>query len=139
MKIYITSRFKGAADNKSAIEKLCQAVRDAGAEDFHFIRDVEQHQPDFFATQEQVWEATKSSLKECDALLIDVSDSPSGGCLIEAGMAFALGKPIYVITKKGTHYKDFYTGIASAIYEYEDIGEVTSFLRTSVFQDPTLE
>ncbi|MBP7760190.1 hypothetical protein KA093_00130 [Candidatus Saccharibacteria bacterium] len=40
MKVYITARFKAAAEQRDSIEALCKAVRDAGMEDFCFIRDI---------------------------------------------------------------------------------------------------
>lgn len=129
MKIYITSRFKGSEDNKAQIEELCNAVRNAGIEDFHFIRDIEHYQSNFFDSQKKLWEAAKEQLKVCDALLVDVSDNPSGGRVAEAGMAYALNIPIYVIAKKGTEYKDFYTGIAEKIFEYEELSDITPWLK----------
>lgn len=130
MKIYITSRFKGSQENRAEIEKLCLAVRDAGIEDFHFIRDVENFQPNFFKTQEELWENARNQIAECDALLIDITDQPSGGRLIEAGIAYALDKPVYVIMKNDTIYKDFYTGIADAIFKYNSIEDVTDHLKS---------
>lgn len=130
MKIYITSRFKGSQENRAEIEKLCLAVRDAGIEDFHFIRDVENFQPNFFKTQEELWENARNQIAECDALLIDITDHPSGGRLIEAGIAYALDKPVYVIMKNDTIYKDFYTGIADAIFKYNSIEDVTDHLKS---------
>lgn len=129
MKIYITSRFKGSSENMDDIEKLCSAVRDAGMEDFHFIRDVEHYQPNVFKDQKELWSAALKYLTECDALLIDISDAPSGGRLVEAGMAYALNMPIYVIVKQGIKYKDFYNGIATSIYEYDEIGDITKWLK----------
>lgn len=131
MKIYVTSRFKGSSENKDAIEKLCSAVRDAGMEDFHFIRDIEHYQPNFFKDQKELWSTALKQLTDCDALLIDISDSPSGGRLIEAGMAYALNIPIYVIVKNGVKYKDFYYGTASSIYTYNEYGDITQRLKSS--------
>jgi len=131
MKIYITSRFKGSSENKENIEKLCLAVRDAGMEDFHFIRDVEHYQPNFFKNQKELWSAALKYLTKCDALLIDISDSPSGGRLVEAGMAYALNMPIYVIVKQGIKYKDFYNGIATSIYEYDELSDITKQISLS--------
>jgi len=128
MKIYITSRFKGSIDNKADIDKLCAAVRDAGMKDFNFIRDIENYQPNFFKNQKELWEAALSNLIECDALLIDVSDSPGGGRLVEAGMAYSLNKPIYVIMRNNIEYKDFYNGIATAIFKYDEFSDITKQL-----------
>lgn len=129
MKFYVTARFKGSTENKEEIEKLCQVVREAGHEDFHFIRDVEKYQPNFFKNQKEVWAASKRFLEECDALLVDVTDQPSGGRIVEVGMAFAMNKPIYVIAKKGTPYKDFYAGVAASIFEYGRIEDVAQRLK----------
>ena len=131
MKIYITSRFKGSSENKAEIEKLCSAVRSAGMEDFHFIRDIEHYQSNFFKDQKELWAAALKCLTECDALLIDISDSPSGGRLVEAGMAYSLNKPVYVIVKNGVEYKDFYNGIATSIFKYDEVGDITKQLKLS--------
>ncbi|MGB4420524.1 MAG: nucleoside 2-deoxyribosyltransferase [Candidatus Saccharimonadales bacterium] len=129
MRIYIASRFKNSSENKDEIEKLCLAVRNTGMEDFHFIRDVEKYQPNFFKSQKELWVAALKYLNECDALLIDISDSPSGGRVVEVGMAYALGKPIYVIVKNGVEYKNFYDGIATAVFKYNEISDVTKHLK----------
>ena len=129
MKIYITARFKSSADNKVEIENLCSAVRAAGMHDFHFIRDVENYQTGFFSTPKDLWQSARQHIAECDALLIDISDNPSGGRVVEAGIAYALGKPIYVIVKNDIDYKDFYNGIADAIIHYDDIGDITDKLK----------
>lgn len=129
MRIYITSRFKGAVENKEDIERLCMAVRAAGLEDFHFIRDVEKYQSNFFNSQKELWDAARRYISECDAMLVDISDSPTGGRLIEVGIAYALNKPIYIIVKRGITYKNFYEGIATSIIQYDEIEDITQELR----------
>lgn len=131
MKVYITTRFKGAKENIEEIENLCTAVRNAGMEDFHFIRDVENYEHTFDNPRE-LWEVAMQKIIDCDALLIDISDSPSGGRLVEAGIAYAIHKPIIVIIKKGIEYKDFYEGIASYIVKYEDFNDITVELKNLI-------
>jgi nucleoside 2-deoxyribosyltransferase len=63
--------------------------------------------------------------------LIDISDSPSGGRLVEVGMAYSLNKPVYAIVKNGVEYKDFYNGIATSIFKYDEIGYITKQLKLS--------
>ena len=128
MKIYITSRFDGSLDNKEEIDNLCSAVRNAGIEDFHAIRDMAEP----FNNQRDLWETARKYINECDALLVDVSDSPSGGRLVEVGMAFSLYKPVYVIVKNGVDYKNFYNGIATSIFKYDEISDITSQLKLSL-------
>lgn len=129
MKMYVTSRFDSAVANKADIEQLCLAVRASGYIDFSFIRDIEQFDPDHFRTQKEVWDASLAHLRKCDALLVDVSDIPSGGRIVEVGMAFALEKPIYVVCKSGVLYKNFYRGVAAKIIEYEEINDITEQLK----------
>lgn len=127
--MYITARFSDAAESKDRIDESCAAVAAAGFEDFHFIRDVEHYQKNVFPTQRELWATAKECIEACDALLIDVSDAPSGGRVVEAGIAYALGKPVFVIVQKGIPYKDFYNGIATAVIEYESLSDIVPELR----------
>ncbi len=135
MRCYVTSRFKNAVEERDAILALCSAVKSAGYEDVSFIRDIEQFNPRHFTTQQEVWTASLELLKTCDCLLIDISDHPSGGRIVEAGMAFALGLPIFVIAKQDTEFKKFYEGIATDIIHYSSYADVTSALAAHV-QNP---
>lgn len=127
--MYITARFSDATESKDRIDELCAAVAVAGFEDLHFIRDVEHYQKNVFPSQKALWAKAKECIEECDALLVDVSDSPSGDRVVEAGIAYALGKPVFVIVQKGVAYKDFYDGIAEAVIEYETPSDITDELR----------
>lgn len=128
MQVYITARFKNAKENKNGIEKLCAAVKSAGMVDFSFIRDIENYEKTF-DNPKDLWNAALKELEQCDALLVDVSDSPSGGRVVEVGMAYALRKPIFVVLKKGTHLKEFYKGVACLVIEYEEIEDIIRPLR----------
>jgi nucleoside 2-deoxyribosyltransferase len=70
-------------------------------------------------------------INECDALLVNISDNPSGSRLVEIGMAYSLNKPIYVIAKNSVDYKDFYNGIATSIFKYDEIDDITKQLKFS--------
>lgn len=127
MKVYITSRFKGK-DNRQEIEALCKAVHDAHMVDFNFTRDVEKYEKIFDGPKE-LWAKAYDELGACDALLIDVSDGPTGGRLVEAGMAYALRKPVIVTMKKGVHYKELFDGISDTVIEYDDHADLTAQLK----------
>ena len=128
MKVYITSTYKGE-ENKVEIENICSLVRQSGFEDFSFIRDIESYQKTFTDTKELMNRAKEEILK-CDALLLDVTQK-STGRTIEAGIAFANGKKIIIIAKRGACIKDTLKGVADVVIEYdtlEDIVEpLTSF------------
>ena len=127
MVVCVTARFKGT-ENKTDIEALCSAVHAAGLEDFSFIRDVENYQKTFDDPKE-LWDRARIEISACDALLIDISDVPSGGRIIEVGMAFALDIPIVVVVKKGVAHKEIYDGVAEEIIEYETYKDITKALK----------
>ena len=126
-KVYIAVRFKGADQNKDHIEQLGAAVRAAGMQDFCFVRDVEHYQH-VYDDLKLLWRDTLSEMKKCDSLLIDVTDQPSGGRVVELGIAYALGMSIYVVTKPNTPRKGFYDGIATKIIEYNNYSDITNVL-----------
>ncbi|MGB3023611.1 MAG: hypothetical protein WBB39_02280 [Candidatus Saccharimonadales bacterium] len=96
-------------------------------EDFCFIRDIEHYQK-LFDDPKELWERSLAELRDCDGLLIDVSDIPSGGRIIEVGMAYALSMPIIVIVKNPVEYKEFYDGVANIVIRYDSLSDVTEKL-----------
>ena len=129
MKIFITSSF---GDSKEEIEKLCAIVKSAGFEDFSFIRDVENYQK-IFENPKDLMKRSEDEIKNCDVLLIDMTDKPTGRA-IEAGMAYSLGKKIIVIMKKGTAIKDTTRGIADAVIEYDVIENILPELKNIILK-----
>ncbi len=120
MKLFITASFQG--DNKKEIEHLCELVKMAGFEDFCFIRDVENYKKIFDDPQE-LMKRSRDEVGKSDALLIDMTDKPTGRA-IEAGIAFALNKKVIVIAKRGTQIKDTTRGIASLLIEYDVVDDI---------------
>lgn len=129
MKVFVTARFRNA--NREAIESLCAAVKAAGMEDFSFIRDVENYQK-VFDNPVDLWQRAREEIGACDALLVDVSDSPTGGRVIETGIAFGLKMPVFVIVKRGVEYKDIFDGVATKVIEYDSYDDVTASLASLV-------
>lgn len=127
MKVYVATRFMGA-DNKHEVEALCKAVRDAGLRDFSFVRDVENYKKTF-DDPKQLWARSYDEIGACDALLVDVSDNPSGGRLVEAGMAYALGKTVITVKQKGVEHKAVFDGISRAVITYTDYKDLSAQLK----------
>lgn len=124
MRIFITSSF---GDSKEEIERLCSIVKSAGFEDFSFIRDIENYQK-IFNDPKELMSRAREEIEKSDALLIDMTDKPTGRA-IEAGMAYALGKKIIVIMKKDTKIKDTTRGIADVVIEYDEVEDISSQLK----------
>lgn len=127
MKVYVATRFKGA-ENKHEVEALCAAVRAAGLRDFSFVRDVENYEKTF-DDPKQLWAKAYDEIGACDAFLVDVSDNPSGGRLVEAGMAYALGKTIITIKRKGVSHKAVFDGISRTVITYDGYKDLTAQLK----------
>ncbi|HEX8923340.1 MAG TPA: nucleoside 2-deoxyribosyltransferase, partial [Patescibacteria group bacterium] len=77
---------------------------------------------------EEVMNRAMDEIKKSDWLLIDMTDKPTGRA-IEAGMAFAAGKNIVAIMKKGTIIKDTVKGISKAVIEYDKIEDILPELK----------
>jgi nucleoside 2-deoxyribosyltransferase len=128
MKLFVTARFKGD-ENIADIERLCRIARNAGFDDFCFIRDIEKYQRGVFSDSHELMARAREELLKCDALLIDVTDSPGGGRVIEAGIAFGHNKPVIIIAKRGTKVGVPMSGIAAVIIEYDEIDDIAAPLR----------
>ena len=120
MKIYITASF--GRSGREYIETLCSLVKEAGFVDFCFIRDVENYEKVFHDPHELMLRA-KEEIGKCDALLMEY-DGPGHGRMVELGMAYAMGKRIVLITKKGTSVKETVEGVSHGIVEYEDLADI---------------
>lgn len=126
MKIFITASFQNG-DNKKEVEHLCGLVKDAGFEDFCFIRDVENYKK-VFDDPRELMQRARDEISKSDALLIDMTDKPTGRA-IEAGIAFALNKKVIVIAKRGTPIRDTVRGIASFVAEYDVLDDIVTPLK----------
>ncbi len=125
MRIFVTASF---GDSKENIKRLCSAIKAAGLEDFCFIRDVENYQK-MFDDLKELMQRAREEIDKSDALLIDMTDKPTGRA-IEAGIAYALGKKVIVIMKMGTKIKDTVRGIADEVIEYQVIEDITPTLKS---------
>ena len=74
----------------------------------------------------------RDELLQCDELLIDISDKPGGGRILEAGIAFGHNKPVIVLAKRGTKISTPMAGIAAAIIEYDNVEGIQEPLRKFV-------
>lgn len=125
-RVFITASFKNG-ENRGEIEQLCSIVKQAGFNDFCFIRDIENYQKVFNDPRELIERATEE-IQKSDFLLIDLTKKPTGRA-IEAGIAYALGKKVIVIAQKGTPIKDTTKGIATAVIEYDKVENIVPGLK----------
>lgn len=122
MRIFVTARYN--PENSTDVDMLCDAVRKTGHQDYCFVRDVEK-----IDDPKELWQRALEEIKKSDCLLVDVSDAPSGGRVLEAGIAFALHIPVVVVAKTGTTFKDIFTGISDKILFYDQYSDLTPSLQ----------
>lgn len=126
MKVFITASFK-EGKNRAEIERLCSIVKNAGFEDFCFIRDIENYQK-VFKDPKELMNRSKEEILKCDALLFDATNKSTGRA-VEVGIAYSNKKKIIIIMKKETRIKDTLKGVADAIITYQAIEDIQNDLK----------
>ena len=119
LRMFVTAPFLNE-ETKDQINYLCSLVKKAGFIDYCFSRDEKE-----FADAQEMMSRAKEEIEKSDCLLIDMTDKPTGRAL-EAGMAYALGKKVVVIMKKGTQIKDTTRGVSTLVIEYNNIDEIVA-------------
>lgn len=126
MKVFITASFKNG-ENKAEIEQLCAIVKNAGFEDFCFIRDIENYKK-VFNDSKELMERARTEILNCDVLLFDATEKSTGRA-IEVGIAYANKKKIIVIMKEGAKIKDTLRGVADSVITYKVIEDIQDGLK----------
>ncbi|MBA4495477.1 nucleoside 2-deoxyribosyltransferase [Paenactinomyces guangxiensis] len=122
MKVYIAIKYFADLRNRDLIEELSAMFEKNGHQTVCVIRDVEKWGVLHFSPQELM----KLSLQEidsCDLVLVDLSFK-GVGLGIEAGYAYAKGKPIITIAKKNRDISATLTGISEKICFYRNITDL---------------
>jgi nucleoside 2-deoxyribosyltransferase len=118
MKAYVAFKFKEDYSDKGLIEGICGALHTAGLETAVMVRDYEKWGAVKMAPQEFMPLALKA-IADCDIFIAEFTEK-GVGLGIEAGYAYAKGKPIIVIAKSGTQISDTLKGISKRIIFYEE-------------------
>jgi nucleoside 2-deoxyribosyltransferase len=118
MRIFLSIKFTPEDDNRKQIEEIVSAIEASGVEVFCFRRDMEQWGDVMFRAEEMM-ELTFREIDKSDVLVADVSDWPIG-VGVEAGYAFAKGKPIICVCQRQKRLATTVTGIAPDVIRYTD-------------------
>ena len=126
MKVVLSIKFHPDQTNQARIEAILSAVEAQGMQTLCVVRDLEHWGLRHFAPAE-LMRLTFAELEACDLLLVDLAEK-GVGVGIEAGYAFALGKPVVVLAPLGADVSDTLAGIARGVLRYSadllDVGEV---------------
>ena len=91
--------------------------KDSGIDTFVFSRDYEHWGEKRFEPKE-LMRLALDAMGTCDAVIIEFSEK-GVGLGIEAGYAYAKGKPIHVVARVGSEISDTLRGIADSVTFYE--------------------
>ena len=127
MKFYLAIKYHPNNQNKEFIETLCSILADLGFHSTVVARDIEKWGTRKLGPQE-LMEYTFHAIDKCDVVLVEFSEK-GVGLGIEAGYAFAKGKPIIVIAKTGSEISTTLRGIASEVIFYNHLDELTESLQ----------
>lgn len=108
--------------NRAHIENIARALEGNDCETTCIVRDVERW-GELKCDARDLMQQTFASIGSCDVLVVDASEK-GVGIGIEAGYAYAMNKPIWVIARSGSELSETLKGIADAVRTYEDSGEL---------------
>lgn len=128
MKVYLAAKFHPDGKNKAQMEALRSSLEQAGFETMLFIADVEKWGAVTLGAKELMRHACVW-IDTADLLLVEFSEK-GVGLGIEAGYAYAKGKPVYVLTPAGTEISETLAGIASGVLFYSTPEEVGLLLKS---------
>lgn len=137
--VYIAGAISGLSDeeHEESLElyrKLDASVRGLGLECFvpHLHSQIEQSDAD---DVKEVFDEGEKEIAARDAFVAEVS-VPSHGVGMELMNAYKLGKPIVLLSKKGSTVGRFVRGIPSVVYhtQYENADEAAKFLKNILMQ-----
>jgi 2'-deoxynucleoside 5'-phosphate N-hydrolase len=126
MKIYFSCSITGGRQDQPAYQALVEHLLDEG----HRVLTAVLANPDILSEEVvvepvEVFERDVSWVKECDALVAEVS-TPSHGVGYEIALALCLGKPVICCYLQGKSVSKMITGNSSPgmlVFEYRHVQE----------------
>lgn len=123
VKVFISIKFHEDNRNRELINSISSILEKKGLETICIIRDVEKWGQNKFGTPEELMKKTFDEIDSSDLVIVELSEK-GVGLGIEAGYAFAKGKPIVTIAKTGTDISSTLQGISQEVFFYRQYHEL---------------
>ncbi|MEJ0053370.1 MAG: nucleoside 2-deoxyribosyltransferase [bacterium] len=133
MKAYAGFKFKEDYSDRAFIESICRAIESAGIKTVVMVRDYEGWGQTRIAPGDMMPIAFRA-IDDCDIVIIEFSEKGTG-LGIEAGYAYAKGKPVLVIAREGAEISETLEGIASRVMFYRKPEDIQRSLEDSGIMD----
>lgn len=123
MKVFISIKFYEDNRNQELINSISSIFEKKGFETICVIRDVEDWGQKRFETSEELMRKTFEEIDSSDLVVVELSEK-GVGLGIEAGYAFAKGKPIVTIARTGSDISSTLQGISQQVFLYTQYDEL---------------
>ena len=124
---YLGIKFYADQRNRSLIEMITDALKEAGWTTHVIVRDLEQWGAVQFEPQ-TLMARTFAVIEASDIAIIDLTEK-GVGLGIEAGYAFAKGIPVITIAREGSDISTTLRGISQEVCLYRNEHDLVSFFR----------
>lgn len=126
MKAFISIKYHEDRRNEEIINRISHALEQRDIKTICIIRDVERWGELRYSSQD-LMRITFKEIDTSDVIVLDLTEK-GVGVGIEAGYAYANGKPIITIAKYGSEISETLKGISNSIFTYKSIEEITQIL-----------
>jgi 2'-deoxynucleoside 5'-phosphate N-hydrolase len=123
---YLAVKYHPDASNRSHIENILSELEKLGYETNCVVRNVERWD-DQHLSAEDLMQKTFALIDASDTVVVDLTEK-GVGIGIEAGYAYAKGKPVFTIAKRGSDISTTLSGISSRIAWYNEYEEISLLL-----------
>jgi nucleoside 2-deoxyribosyltransferase len=127
MKIFVAFKFKEDYSDKTFIESVCDELEKTGLETVVMVRNFEKWGAVVF-TPEELMRLTFEAINACDMHVVEFSEK-GVGLGIEAGYAYAKGKPIIIIAREGSEISTTMRGVAKQVLFYKEVSEISGLFK----------
>ncbi|MEW6184624.1 MAG: nucleoside 2-deoxyribosyltransferase [Thermodesulfobacteriota bacterium] len=132
VKAYLGAKYYEDNRNKQDIELISNVLNRDGIETVCIARDVEIWGNKQLPSTE-LMQRTFYEIDHSDIVILEMSEK-GVGLGIEAGYAFAKGKPIVVLIKEGKELSNTMQGVASRVITYRLLEEINLLINTQMIQ-----
>jgi len=130
-KAFLSIKYHKDNGNRAIIESICEALSAVGFNTSVVVRDIEDWGEINLSSQE-LMKRSFNLIDKCQVVFVECSQKGMG-VGIEAGYAFARGKPIVVLAKKGTELSNTLSGIANEVFYYSHPSELSVLIESLLF------
>jgi hypothetical protein len=126
MKVFVVIKVpRGHAGRAETAQAVCQAIQSSGQEVFLAYQEIEQRR---LSDPHQFMPLVREQIRRSDLIVI-LYDAELRGGLIEAGIAYANGVPIWLAHRCGERVSSSALGCAETVIEYSGLQELVQQLQ----------